>query len=69
MPRGVGAAARARTHHENSYKEGERFDVRVFTSSSLRFSGFSDTAALLWHEEGLEYTATFATRERRSTCR
>ena len=59
-----GAAARARTHHENSYKEGERFDVRVFTSSSLRFSGFNDTAALLWHEEGLEYTATFATCEK-----
>lgn len=57
----LAAAGRSR-FYENSYTDGQRFDLRVYLSSADYFSDFNNTEALLWSEEGLTYTAAFAER-------
>ena len=57
-------AARRPTHHENAFAENQAFDVRVFVSSSPRFTAFNDTNALIWHESNFEYTQNFKAVEK-----
>ena len=61
---GIARAARRPTHHENTFAENQKFDLRVFVSSSPRFTAFNDTEALIWHESSFSYTPDYATVER-----
>jgi hypothetical protein len=51
------------THHENVFKEGDEFELRIFVSGARRFKDFNNSEALLWHEKGLRYSSSFASRE------
>lgn len=52
------AAARP-TVHENTFKDGDKLELRVFLTDMPRFNAFNDTTKLVWHSKGFEYTAGF----------
>ena len=50
------------THHENAFAAADKLDLRIFLSSSPRFTAFNDSSSLIWKQEGMVY-ADFSDRE------
>ena len=50
------------THHENAFAAADKLDLRIFPSSSPRFTAFNDSSSLIWKQEGMVY-ADFSDRE------